>query len=343
MYCRGWFWSNRRGAAAVGMANGFLIAGLFLILIASEVILRGAVGVARQFDIPPLYTGIFVIGLLTVLPELVITIRAAELGHADLAVGGLIGTSLFDLLFVLGLGALIHPMASPPKIVFRDGGALLIAGLGLLAAMVSGTITRWEGFLLLAGFAAYLALVLITDWRRAPDHSVPLARALFRSEGEMPSLTGAFFFVLIGLIGLGLGTHLGLLGAVHLAGELGWSESTVGLLLIAAGLSSPKLLVTLVAAVRGETAIAVGQLLGACVFNLTAVLGLTALIHPLVLSPSLVTDSAVLAAAGLIVLPVLAMRWRLSRPRGVLLLIAYGCYVGVLLVRQGLPPLPWGP
>lgn len=324
------------------MIHAILIAGLILVFCGTETALRGAVGLARQFDLPPLYTGIFVIGILTVMPELFVTWRAATAGHPDLALGGLIGANLLNLLLIMGLGALIHPMASPPKVVFRDGGALVLGAAALAILALAGGLTPMAGAGLLLGYAAYLGLVMFTDWRRAPDHSVPLARALLRSEGEMPSLAAAFFAFAAGLIMLGLGTHFVVLGGVHLASELGFSEATVGLTLIALSLSSPKLLVTLVAAVRGQTSVAVGQLLGASAANLTLVLGLIALISPFAM-PEIFRagDIYILLAVSVILLPLLAMRWRLSRPRGALLILAYGCYLGYLLVRQG-TPLPWG-
>ncbi len=323
------------------MVSGILIAGLVLILIASEMILRGGVGLARQFDISPLYTGIFVLSVLTVMPELFVTYRAAAMGHTGMALGGIIGSNLFDLLFVIGLGALIHPLASPPKVLFRDGTALLAGCAGLVVCALEGAVSRQAGAALLAIFAAYLVILVLTDWRRASDHSVPLARALRRSHGEIPSLAASFFFLVLGVIVLGLGAHLSVIGGIHVATELGWSETTVGLMMIAFGLSSPKLFTTLVVAVRGEGAVVVGQILGACAFNLLAVLGLVALIHPMAIPEQLRhADIFVLAIASLILLPLLAMHWRLSRPRGVLLMIAYGCYLGFLLWRQGLP-LPW--
>lgn len=313
-----------------------------MVVIGSEMTTRGAVGLARQFDVPPLTIGIVVIAVLTVIPELFVTLRAVTMGHSDLALGGLVGTNILDILFVMGLGALIHPMASPPKVVFRDGGALLLAALGLIGCAAAGEVSRPVGGLLLAVFVGYVVLLFASDWRRTADHSVPLARAAFRSEGEMPSLSGAFFVLILGFILLALGSHLGVQGAVHLAALLGWSETTIGLLVLAAGLSSPKLLVTLWAAFRGRTAIAAGHLIGACAFNLTLVLGLTAAIRPLRFPPLLAGhDVFVLAGAALVLIPLLAMRWRLSRPRGLLLILAYGCYLGFVLWRQGLP-LPWG-
>ncbi|GAA0534375.1 cation:H+ antiporter [Rhizomicrobium palustre] len=320
------------------MADGILIAGLVMIFVSAEVILRGAVGIARQFDMPPLYTGIFVVAVLTVFPELFVTYRAATMGRPEMALGGIIGSNLIDLLLVMGLGALIHPMAAPPKVLFRDGGALLVGAVLLVIISLTGELTRQFGIVLLLASAAYVGLIAVTDWRRTPDHSVPTARALFRSEGEMPSLLGAFVLLVLGLIALALGAHLAVLGGIHLAREIGWSETTIGLTLIAAGLSSPKLLVTLTAAVRGQTSIAVGQILGACAFNLLLVLGLVAVIQPFAVPEQLRKfDVFLLAGASFILLPLIAMRWRLSRPRGVLLMIAYGCYLAFILVRQGLP------
>lgn len=323
------------------MANGILIIGLVLILIAAEMTLRGAVGLARQFDVPPLYTGVFVLAVLTVFPELFVTYRAASLGYPEMALGGIIGTNLINILFIMGLGALIHPMAAPPKVLFRDGGALMLASLGLVVWALTGELSRQAGIVMLLAFTAYISLIVITDWRRTADHSVPLARALFRSEGEMPSLLGSLVLFVLGLIMLALGAHLSVLGGIHLASELGWNETTLGLSVIAFGLATPKLLVTMVAAVRGQTSIAVGQLLGACTLNLTLVLGVVALLHPFTVPEQLRhADVLLLAAAAAVLLPLLAMRWRLSRPRGVLLMVAYGCYLAFLLARQGLP-LPW--
>jgi cation:H+ antiporter len=324
------------------MTYGILIAGLLLVLAGSEMTTRGAVGLARQFGVPPLVTGILVIAVLAVIPELFVTLRAVTMGHTDLALGGLIGTSILDILFVMGLGALIQPMASSPKVVFRDGGVLLLAALGVIGCALAGGVSRVAGGVLFAGFIAYVVLLFFSDWRRTADHSVPLARAQFRSEGEMPSLSGAFFVTILGLIVLALGAHLGVHGVVHLATMMGWNETTTGVLVVAAGLSSPKLLVTMWAAFRGRSAVAAGHVIGACAFNLTLVLGLTALLRPLHFPPLLAgQDIYVLALAALALIPLLAMRWRLSRPRGILLILAYGCYVGFVLWRQGLP-LPFG-
>ena len=327
------------------MANGVLIAGLLLILAGSEAAMRGGVGIARVFGISPLWTGAIVIATLTTAPELFVTLRAVSMHEPALALGSLIGTNIINLLFVMGLGALVHPMASPPKVVFRDGGAVLLGSAGLIVFALAGALSRQAGILMLAALPVYVLLVIVTDWRRSPDHSVPQARALYRSGGEIPSTVGALFLFVTGLILIALGAHFSVLGSVAFMRKSGWADATVGLTILAAGLSAPKLVATLIAAARRQTTIAVGQLLGAGVFNLFGVLGLIAVVAPLAFPPTLAaTDVYVLAGASAVLLPLLAMRWRLSRPRGILLILAYGCYLAYVLWRQGLIPgrLPWG-
>ena len=323
------------------MAHWILAAGLLLILLGSEAAIRGGVGLARAFNFSPLVIGVLVIATATSLPELFVTLRAATMGAPGLALGGIAGTNIINILFVMGLGALIRPMTSPPKVVFRDVGVMLLASLALVLTAFGGTLSRQVGVSLLLGFAAYIVLVFITDWRRTPEHSVPLARALYRSQGEIPSVIGASFVLFAGFIMLALGAHFMVSGSIVFARQWHLDETAMGLTIVAAGLSLPKLIVTLVAAFRGQTDIAVGQLIGAAVFNLLGVLGITALVAPLKIPPMLAdADFIILAVASAALLPLLAMRWRLSRPRGVLLILAYGCYLAFVAWRQGLLPLP---
>jgi cation:H+ antiporter len=326
------------------MAHWILIAGLALIVLGSEAAIRGGVGLSRVFGIPPLFTGVFVIAVATSAPELFVSLRAATMDASDIVLGGLIGTNILNILLVLGLGALIQPMVSAPKVVVRDVGAMLLAGLIVAFFLIGGGVARTAGIVLLALLALYVAVILITDWRRSEDHSVPVARALYRSQGEEPSALGALVVTVIGIVLLALGAHIVVLGSLALARELHLEETFVGLTVIALATSLPKLIVTLAAAVRRQTGIAVGQLIGANVFNLLGVLGVTALVSPLKAPSALATtDVWIMVVASAALLPLLAMGWRLTRPRGMLLMIAYGCYLAFVFWRQGLlhAALPW--
>jgi cation:H+ antiporter len=322
------------------MAYWFLAAGILLLIAGSEAAVRGGVSLARVLGFSPVLIGLLVIATATSAPELFVALRAATAGAPDIALGDIVGGNIFMLLFALGLGALIRPLASPPKVVLRDGGAMLAAALAVTFFSLNGYLTRREGLFLFLGFVVYIVVTFFTDWRRSADHSVALSRALARSKNEPLPVVGGLFLLLLGLICLTLGALFTVDGSVALARALHLQQAFVGLTIIAFGTSLPKLLATLVAAARGHTDVAVGLLIGAVVFNLLGVLGITAMVAPLAVSRMLASaDVYVMVGASAALLPLLAMRWRLSRPRGALLALCYFGYVVFLVWRQGLLPL----
>ena len=322
------------------MAYWFLAAGILLLIAGSEAALRGGVGLARVLGLSPVLIGLVVIATATSAPELFVALRAATAGAPDIALGDIVGGNIFMLLFALGLGALIRPLASPPKVVLRDGGTMLAAALVIVFFAWGGELTRSDGLFLFLGFIAYIVVTFLTDWRRSADHSVALSRALARSRNEPLPVVGGLFLLLLGAICLVLGALFTVDGSVALARALHVQQAFVGLTIIAFGTSLPKLIAALAAAIRGHTDVAVGVLIGAIVFNLLGVLGITAMVAPLAVSRMLASaDVYVMVAASAALLPLLAMRWRLSRPRGALLALSYVCYVAFLAWRQGLLPL----
>ena len=322
------------------MAYWFLAAGLLLLIAGSEAALRGGVGLARVLGFSPVLIGVLVIASATSAPELFVALRAATAGAPDIALGDIVGGNIFMLLFALGFGALIRPLASPPKVVLRDGGAMLAGALLVAFFALNGDLTRRDGLFLFLGFAAYLVVTFFSDWRRSADHSVGVSRALVRSQREPLPVVGGLFLLLLGAICLVLGAVFTVDGSVALARALHLQQAFVGLTIIAFGTSLPKLIAALAAAIRGRTDVAAGLLIVAVVFNLLGVLGITAMVAPLAVSRMLASaDVYVMAGAAAALLPLLAMRWSLTRPRGALLALSYVCYVAFLVWRQGLLPL----
>jgi len=319
------------------MAYWFLAAGILLLIAGSEAVSRGGVGLARVFGLSPVLIGIVVIAGAASAPELCVAVRAATAGAPDIALGGIVGGNILMLLLALGLGALIRPLASPPKVVLRDGGAMLLASLAVAFFALNGVISRRDGVILFLGFVAYIVVTFFTDGRRSATHSVALSRALARSQHEPPPVAGAIFLLLLGLICLVSGALFTVDGSVALARALHLQQAFVALTLIALGTSLPKLAATLTAAGSRHTDVAVGQLIGASVFNLLGALGIAAMVAPLAVSPLLASaDVYVMAGVSALLLPLLAMRWTLSRPRGILLASCYVCYLVFLVWRQGL-------
>ena len=314
-------------------------AGFVLLALGGEGVIRGGVMLKRALGISPVVIGLFVLSLGTSSPTLAVATQGAASNIPDLAIGAVIGATLINLLLVLGLGALIQPMPSAPKVVLRDGGALLIASGALVLLALHGVIARREGLVLVAAFVLYAVIAAVTDWRRSADHSVACAEAEKRMTGEHPSIGGGLFVVTVGVICLLIGAHFLTGGALSLAAQWNVPLATVAITLVAFAVSVPVLLVTIVAAARGHTEIAIGHLMTASVFNLFGVLGIAALVRPLKISPAFATsDIFVVLAASLLLVPLLSTSWRLSRPKAALLLLAYVGYVGYLAWRQGFLP-----
>ena len=309
-------------------------AGLTLLALGGQCVVRGGVTLKRALGFSPVIVGLFAISLGSASPTLAVAAQATASNISGMAIGVVIGATLINLLLILGLGALIQPMSSAPKVVLRDGGALLAASLALVALVLHGQIGRREGVLLLGGLVVYAIIVAVSDWRQSSNHSVACAAAENHALGQIPSAGGGLFAVVVGVICLALGAHFAVGAGAMLAVLWSLPPEAVALTAVALGVSLPVLLITAIASVRGHTQIAIGHLISASVFNLLGVLGLAALVRPLTVAPSFAAgDSFAVLGAALLLLALLSTNWRLSRPKALALLLAYAGYLGFLAWR----------
>jgi cation:H+ antiporter len=316
------------------MAYGFLSAGVLLLLLGSEALLRGGIGFSRALGISPLLIGLLVVTASTAMPELAVVLQALMRRAPDIAVGDIVGSNLINMLVVLGLGALIRPLSSPPKVVFRDGGALLAACAALVLIALTGTVTRKFGLFLLAGFAAYLALSFITDWRRSAHLSANESRAECRIGTHSFGMSATF--LIFGVIAVFFGARCLIDGGLAIADRFYVPQATAALTIIALGTSVPELVIASVAIARRQTNYAAGYVIASSTFNILFVLGLAALLHPLAVAPVLAhADIPIMAAAAALLLPFLMLSWRLTRPRGAFLVLCYIGYIGFLAWGRG--------
>ena len=323
------------------MVFEFLGVGFALLILGSEAALHGSIGLSRKAGLSPLLIGLLIMSAASAAPELAVSLQAARHAAPDIATGTVVGSNIINLLLILGLGALIRPLPSPPKIVFRDVGALVLASAAFAIIARSGSISREVGFVLLAVFAAYIVLVFATDWRHNPNTSVAECRAQ-RHEGNISGSLGVFLLV-FGIVCLVSGAYFMVDGAVAVAERNHLPQAAIGLTVVALGTSLPELVVTFIATARGRADIAVGQLVGASVCNILFVLGTTAALHPLPVSPGLAgIDILVMTGASILLMPLLANAWRLSRVSGFMLMLCYAGYVVFVASRFGyhLPAIP---
>lgn len=302
-----------------------LLCGLALLVAGAELLVRCAVRMAANLKVRPLLIGLTVVALGSSAPQLTVSLQAALNDTADIAVGSVIGSNIFNILVTLGLSALIIPLRVSRQLVRLDIPLMILASGLVFALALNKQLDRLDGVVLLGGLLIYLALLLRQS--RHSGHHHP------RHDLPRTSWLHNLVLMLAALLLLGLAGHLLLGAAVTLATELGLSERIIGLTIIAVSTSLPQLATSLIAAFRGQREIAVGNVIGSNVFNLLGVLGVTALVAPAPLSVSpnaLAFDLPVMLGVAALCLPVFYTGYRVTRGEGLLFLglyLAYGLHV----------------
>lgn len=302
-----------------------LLSGLVLLIAGAELMVRGAVRLAARLHIRPLIIGLTIVALGSSAPQMVVSLQATLAQNADIAVGSVIGSSVFNILVTLGLSALIIPLRVSRQLVRLDIPLMIGASLLVFVLAWNEELTRADGVMLLSALLLYLGLLL-----RQSRHSIrPQAH-----DGKIQApWFSSLLMIVAGLTMLVYAGHLLLGAAVSVATDLGLSERIIGLTIVAVSTSLPELATSLIAALRGQRDIAVGNVIGSNLFNLLGVLGMTALIAPTPLSVSpnaLDFDLPVMLGVAVLCLPVFYSGYRVTRAEGLLFLglyLAYGLHV----------------
>ncbi|MFJ4196755.1 calcium/sodium antiporter [Pseudomonas sp. NPDC089534] len=311
-----------------------LLSGLILLIAGAELMVRAAVRLATRLHVRPLIIGLTLVALGSSAPQMAVSLQAALTHNPDIAVGSVVGASIFNILVTLGLSALIIPLRVSRQLVRLDIPLMIGASLLVFALAWNKELGHIDGLVLLGALALYLGLL-----KRQSRHSA-------RPHAEHPrdpqaSWPVSVLMIIGGLAMLVFAGHLLLGAAVAVATDLGFSERIIGLTVVAVGTSLPELATSLIAALRGQRDIAVGNVIGANLFNLLGVLGFTALVSPTPLSVSpnaLDFDLPVMLGVAVLCLPVFYSGYRVTRAEGLLLLglyLAYGLHL--LSFTTGMP------
>lgn len=314
------------------MAYLQVIGGFVLLLGGAEVLLRGSVAIARRFQVSTLIIGMTIVAFGTSLPELVVSVDAALSGSPDIAVGNIVGSNIANLFLIIGVSGIVFPIAARSQPLFRDGLTLLAIS-GLFGALLwYGTIGREVGLALLALLIAFLAR---SYWHETRGVADPAAERFAQEAAEVGQFSARpwvlWIAVVAGLVGVAVGADLLVRGSVVVARAAGVSEAVIGLSLVALGTSLPELAASLVAAVRGHSDIAVGNVVGSNLFNILCVGGVVTVVTPLQVSAEIQAfDMWVMLVATLAFMPFLLARVRFGRAMGSVFLAAYGLYIMIL-------------
>jgi cation:H+ antiporter len=311
----------------------FLIGGIVLLYFGAEGLIRGAVALGQRAQISPIVIGLTIVSMGTSAPELVVSLLAAAGGNSDLAVGNVLGSNLANIGLILGISALLQPLDVHTRVVRREIPWMVGVSALLVPILWNLGLGRVEGVILSGMLVAYLAYLYpnMREEMRDPlaDRDAQTAPA---GPSNPPSVIVPVALVLGGILGLVLGGQGIVRGASDLAGRFGVPELIVGLSVVAVGTSLPELATTVLAAARKQADLAVGNIVGSNIFNVTFVLGGTALIHPIqVPARILAVELPATLILTLLLLPLAWSRSILSRKEGLLLLAAYlGAWVWIL-------------
>jgi len=312
--------------------------GLVILTAGGEVLVHGAARLARTLGMSPLVVGLTVVAYGTSFPELAVTVRAAWTGAGEIALGNVVGSNIVNVLLVLGLSAAIAPLTVSLRLIRFDVPVLIGVSLVVLGMGWDGQISRPEGAVLVAGIVGYTLGVLWAARREATPEVAQEYDAAFPPPPRRTWLQAAGYAVLcgVGLVLLEMGTGWMVQSAVQIAEALGVSELIIGLTIVAVGTSLPEMATSLVAAIRKQRDIAVGNIVGSCLFNLLLVLGAAGVLSrqgvPVPPDAQWV-DVPIMLATAVVCLPIFFTGLRIARWEGLLLVGYYLAYTGYLALR----------
>ena len=300
-----------------------ILGGFLILTIGAEALVRGASQIALRLGLTPLIIGLTIVAFGTSAPELAVSVKSAIAGNSGIALGNVIGSNIANIGLILGITALIRPIKIESQMVRRDIPIMIGASLLFWSLLLDGGLSFWDGTILFALLVAYLAFSYFTAEKQTDDD--------VEDTKQSPMLS--VLFIVIGISMLVGGGILFVDGAVAMAQSFGISEVIIGLTIVAIGTSMPELVTSIVAALKGQSDIAIGNVVGSNLFNILGILGVTALIHPIVGSEISNLDWIAMIAFAVILLPFAYTGLRIGRREAALLVLGYLGYIGYLVAQ----------
>ncbi len=300
-----------------------LIVGFVLLVKGADFFVSGASSVAKALKVPSVIIGLTIVAMGTSAPETAVSITASLGGNNGISLGNIIGSNIFNLLMVIGISAVIIPFNSDKEILKRDMLWNIAITVLLLVLIFDGSLSRFDGVILLAGIAAYLTVVVRSALKnRVEDNS-----------DEKVSVPKAVVFILGGLAAIVFGGDLVVDNASLIAKSLGMSDTLVGLTIVAIGTSLPELVTSIVAAKKGDSGLALGNAVGSCIFNILFILGIASTIAPMTADYEIIADVCILIFVSIVTYIFARSKERVSRLEGLLCVFIYGTYSAYIIMR----------
>jgi len=317
-----------------------LISGFILLFIGGEMLVRGSVEISKRLGISTILIGMIVVGFGTSTPELLVSVQASLIGQSDIALGNIVGSNIANVLLILGISAVISPIICNDKVISRDSFTVMITSILLTGLTNFSVISRIEGFFMLTSLILYLFYSYKAEQKQKSatilSHFVntPHEEEAKEFESKKTNLITSVLLVIIGIIILICGANFLIKGAVNLARQIGVSEAIIGLSLIAVGTSLPELATSIIASIKKNSDIVIGNILGSNLFNILGILGLTAIVKPIQINNK-VADFDIPFNMGISIGSVLIIFLikKFDRTVGIISLIVYIAYITYLYLN----------
>ena len=299
-----------------------IIGGFIILTLGAEALVRGASSIALRLGITPLIIGLTIVAFGTSAPELAVSVKSALAGNSGIALGNVIGSNIANIGLILAITALIRPIQVQSQVVKRDIPLMILASMLFWGLLLDGELSLIDGVILLSLLFGYLTFSYISSKNSNDEEEI-------EAGPNNPLLSG--LFILVGISMLVGGGILFVNGAVDLAKTFGVSEVIIGLTIVAIGTSMPELVTSVIAALKGQSDIAIGNVVGSNLFNILGILGVTAIVHPVSSLGFQPFDCMVMLALAVVILPFAWTGLRIGRREGSVLLLSYLGYMGYLI------------
>lgn len=309
-----------------------LLVGLVILILGGDFLVRGASRIALRLHLSPLVVGLTIVAFGTSAPELFISIQSAISGSPDITMGNVIGSNICNLALVLGLTAIIYPIRVGTDSIRIDWPMTMGSSLLLYFLIRGGYVDSYEGVLFILILVLYTFLIIRKSRRENKAAAALTSDLPDKVPTDRAALIKDLLFIAVGIVGLYFGSGWFVLGAKNIATMMGVSERVIGLTVVALGTSLPELVTSSVAAVKKETDLAIGNLMGSNIFNILSILGITSVIQQIKVSDSILNiDIVWMLAITLIILPMMLYNRKIDRFEGVILLAVY-CYYTYMVI-----------
>lgn len=307
-----------------------IIIGFVLLIVGADLLVDGASGIAKKFHIPEIIIGLTIVSIGTSMPELFVSITSALEGHSDMAIGNVIGSNLSNLLLILGLSTMIKPVVFQKETRLYEIPMCLASTLILMVfCNTNAKISRGESAVLLVLFCMFIVYTIFMAKKESQKNIVEIDV----KEEKKNSTLKDIVFIILGIVGLKIGGDLAVDNAVVVANYFNLSEKLISLTILAIGTSLPELVTSVTAAVKGNSDIAIGNIIGSNIFNILLIIGVSSMIHPITYNLSYNFDISILVISTIIlaIFPFIPPKDKMSRANGVIYFLMYLMYLGFLI------------